>query len=188
MNKFQKNIVLVGFSDIEIRSISIPPVGDVIYLNDIKQANYHQGYLLVINNRNNIDIVSFDKKYRKTINKYAKVWLYNENYIESKHKWSKIEFVNRNIFEIDELTFWEDYDLYKENIKEINKIKYTPKRLNNIERIYNYLKIYRIVTTSQMSKDLNISERMIQRYMHDINILYKNIGYDYSNNQWYIIW
>ena len=76
MNKSQKNIVLVGFNYQEIRSIEIPKIGQNYYLNDMKEASKHQGYLIIVNNKSNMDIVSFDKKYRKIINKYAYVWVY----------------------------------------------------------------------------------------------------------------
>ena len=33
-----------------------------------------------------------------------------------------------------------------------------------------------------------MNERTIQRYMRDINDIYHSVGYDYSNNEWYIIW
>ena len=187
MNKTQKNIVLVGFSKPEIRSINIPTIGKNYYLNSIEDAKLHQGYLLIINNKDNTDIVSFDKKYRKIINKYANVWIYNENYKESYHKWSNIRLVNRDIFLIDILNFWDEYDIYKEKLKFSVKLNYTKKRVNNIEKIYNYLKDYQTIKTNKIVKDLKINERMVQRYMHNINQIYHNIGYDYSNNEWYII-
>ena len=72
MNKFKKNIVLIGFSEIERRSISIPVIGKIYYFNDIKDAKNHQGYLIIINNKDNTNIVDFDKKYRKILNKFVK--------------------------------------------------------------------------------------------------------------------
>ena len=91
------------------------------------------------------------------------------------------------MFYIDELSFWDQYELYKENIKNENKTKYTKPRINNIEKIYKYIKNYKTIKTSQIAKELKISERMVQRYMKYINEIYNNIGYDYSNNEWYII-
>lgn len=187
MNKFKKNIVIVGFLEDEKRSISIPPIGEINYFDKIEQSKNHQGYLIIVNNKTNEDIVSFDKKYRKIINKFVKVYLYNEHYKESYNKWSNIQLVNRDLFLYDSLYYWDLYDEYKNNVLLEDK-KYTKKRLENITKLYNYLKDYKVIKTSKIKEDLNINDRMIQRYMKDINDLYNNIGYDYYNNQWYIIW
>lgn len=188
MNKTKKNIVLVGFNENEIHSINIPTISKNYYLNNMSEARKHQGYLIIINNKDNINIVEFDKKYRKVLNRYTKIWLYNEKYKNIKNKWSNIQLVNRDIFLIDVLSFWDEYESYKEMIESETKEKYTKKRLNSIERIYNYLKNYKTIKTITILEKLNINERMIQRYMNDINNIYHNIGYDYSNNEWYIIW
>ena len=189
MNKTQKNIVIVGFSDIEKRSIKVPPIKNNYYLNSMEEARKHQGFLLIINNKDNLDIIAFDKKYRKITNKYAYIWLYNEKYKESINKWSRIETKNRDIFYYDELTIWDMYDEYKHSLEHKKETpKYTQKRLNNINKIYNYLQNYKTIKTSKISEDLKINDRMVQRYMEDINNIYHNIGYDYSSNEWYIIW
>lgn len=189
MNKTKKNIVIVGFDESEIRSIDVPEIGKNHYFNTMEEIKGHQGYLIIIKNKDNINIVDFDKKYRKALNNYANVWLYNENYNNSYHKWSNIEFVNRDIFLLDILSFWDQYDEYKHHLEQKqDKKEYTNKRLNNIEKIYNYLKKYKVIKTVRLTEDLKMSERMIQRYMQDINDIYHNIGYDYSNNEWYIVW
>jgi len=188
MNKTKKNIVIVGFNESESRSIELPLIGKNYYINDMKEASKHQGYLIIINNNDNIDIVSFDKKYRKILNKYEYIWLYNEKYKNKYYKFSRINLINRELFEYDCLSLWDEYDQYKYSV-ENNRVKnYSAKRINNINKIYNYLKDYKIIKTKKISKDLNINIRNIQRYMKDINDIYHNIGYDYSNNEWYIIW
>ena len=188
MNKTKKNIILVGFNDVEGKSIQIPPIGKNYYLNNMNEAKNHQGYLIIINNKDNINLVEFDKKYRKILNKYVNVWLYNEKYNDTYNKWSNIRMVNRDIFLFDSLYFWDQYDEYKYLVEHetVNK-KYTDKRLNNIANLHNYLKKYSTIKTSKISHDLKINSRMIQRYMKDINDIYNNIGYDYSNNEWYVV-
>jgi len=189
MNKAKKNIVIVGFSDIEIRSIAAPEIGKNIYVNTMNEAKKHQGYLIIINNKSSTNVVEFDKKYRKTTNKYAKVWLYNKEYKDTYNKWSNTNFVNNDIFLLDSLNFWDEYDRYKFDIEHLEtKTKHTHKKLIKLEKLYNYLKDYKTIKTSKIVDDLKISEKMVQRYMQDINNIYHNIGYDYSNNEWYIIW
>lgn len=185
MNKTKKNIVIVGFPSFERKSIGVPPIGNILYVNDMKAAKKHQGYLIIINNINKESIVNFDKKYRKTLNKYVKVWLYHETYKYYKDKYSKIELYNRDIFYDISDYLWEEYDKYKESINIKNKI--TLKHLNKINELNEYLKKFDTIKTVKIEKDLQINKRTIQRYMQEINTIYHNVGYDYSKNEWYII-
>ena len=188
MNKTKKNIVLIGFNEIEAKSIDIPLIGKNYYLTNLEELKQHQGYLLIINNKDNINVIDFDKKYRKSITKYERIWLYNENNKNYYYKWSNIELINRDIFLIDSLSIWEHYEQYKSKQEQKTKKQYTNKRLTNINNLYNYLKVYKTIKTAKIAKDLNLNARQVQRYMQDINDIYHNIGYDYSNNEWYIIW
>ena len=188
MNKTQKNIVLVGFCEEEIRSIEVPKIGNIYYLNTMAEAKLHQGFLIIINNKDDLDLVSFDKKYRKTINKYAYVWLYHEKYKESFNSWTNIRFKNRDLFLYGDLNYWDDYENYKYLMEHPKEKRLSKKRLEKIKILYDYIKNYKTLKTSVIAKDLNMSDRMIERYMHDINDIYHNVGYDYSNNEWYFIW
>ena len=62
MNKTKKNIVLVGFSNIENKTIAVPSIGKNYYLNNMNEAKKHQGFLIIINNKENTSIINFDKK------------------------------------------------------------------------------------------------------------------------------
>lgn len=190
MNKAKKNIVIVGFNDIEKRSISYPYIekSTVHFCNSISQAIKYQGYMVIINNKENINLIILDMKYRKSLKKYERILIYNEKYNWSYNKWSKFEKVNRDIFNDCSYQFGEEWDKYKiKREKEINKKSNTTKK-NKIERLYNYLKNYKKIKTSKIAEDIKINERTIQRYMLEINNIYHNIGYDYSNNEWYFIW
>ena len=186
MNKTQKNIVIVGFSDIEKRSIGVPKIGEVLYLDSMDEVKKHQGFLLIINNIDNIDLISFDKKYRKYLNRYV-FWLNKEKNKCYKDKYSNIELVDNFIFSDLTLNIWDEYDSYKNSRNNDIEKKYTNKRMDNINKIYNYLINYKEISTSKVCFDLGINARMVQRYMQDINNIYHNIGYDYSKNEWYII-
>lgn len=187
MNKTQKNIVIVGFSDTEKRSISVPKINEVLYLDNMNEAKKHQGFLIIINNKDNINLVSFDKKYRKCLNKYALIWLYNEKNKLYKDKYSNIELVDNFIFSDLILNIWDEYDSYKDDKNHEIKKKCTNKRMDKINTLYDYLINYKEISTSKICSDLGINARMVQRYIQDINNIYHNIGYDYSKNEWYII-
>lgn len=196
MNRAKKNVVIVGFTDSERNSISIPLLDEpycytqeVHYVKSLSDITKYQGYLLIIDNSDNKRLVDIDKKYRKSLNKYELIWLYNSNYNKYyKDKWSRIEKIDRYLF--NDLGYglgeeWNSYKLLKEKDDEI--ITFNKYKQKNMNILFNYLKRYKTRKTKDISKDLKINERSIQRYMHDLNRIYHNIGYDYTNNEWYIV-
>lgn len=180
MNKVPKNIVVVGFTKKELWP---PEIGKNYYFTSMKDIKNHKGFLLIVNNKENISLVDFDKLYRNKLDNFCYVWLYNEKNKNIYNKWANVELMNEYLFLVDTLNYWDLYENY-----ELKKIeKYTKKRLENIQILNNYLKNYKRIKTSKIVEDLNLNERMIQRYMQDLNDVYHNIGYDYSLNEWYII-
>ncbi|MGC8141127.1 hypothetical protein ACP3W2_27260, partial [Salmonella enterica] len=77
--------------------------------------------------------------------------------------------------------FFDTWDYYKEEkeneLKE--EIKYNKDKKEKLNILFQYTKKYKVRKTSDIAKDLNMSERSIERYMKDLNNLYHNIGYDY---------
>ncbi len=196
MNRAKKNVVIVGFTDSERNSISIPLLDEpycytqeVHYLKSLSNINKYQGYLLIIDNSDNKRLVDIDKKYRKSLNKYELIWLYNSNYNKYyKDKWSRIEKIDRYLFNDLGYCLGEEWNSYKElKEKDDETITFNKYKQNNMNILCNYLKKYKTRKTKDISKDLKLNERSIQRYMYDLNRIYHNIGYDYSNNEWYII-
>ena len=190
MNKAKKNVVIVGFENEERRSISYPYIENstVHFCKTICEAIKYQGYMIIINNSENINLVTFDKKYRKSLNKYERVLIYNDKYQWTYDKWSRFEKVNRGIFDDYSYQFGEEWDKYKIDKEHEIKREYSIGKQEKLEILYNYLKDYKTIKTSRIAKDLNLNTRTIQRYMEEINNIYHNVGYDYSNNEWYFIW
>lgn len=191
MNKAQKNIVIVGFIGEEKNSLSLPYIdkGRVHYVDSIGDAIKYQGYLLIINNKDNIHLVELDKKYHKSFQKFAKVWIYNENYKWQKDHWSGIEKVNRDIFMDISLSLSEEWEEYKTQIENGSKpLKFHLAKKKKLDDLYLYLKNFKAISTQQIVKDLKINARTVERYMSDLNTIYHNIGYDYNQNEWYLIW
>lgn len=191
MNKAKKNIVIVGFTKAEQNSLGIPYIekGNVYYVNTMQEALKHQGYLLVYDNKENIDLVSFDKKYRKRLRKFEVVWFYNEAFNWELDKFSNIEKVGRDIFYDISYNMSEEWNKYKEfkhNFK--NEIKYNQNKQLNLTKLFNYLKNYKTIKTSKICDDLKFNKRSVERYMLDLNKIYHNIGYDCKENEWYLIW
>ena len=71
MNKAKKNVAIVGFENEEKNSISYPYIENSVvhYCNTISEAIKYQGYMIIINNQENINLVTLDKKYRKSLKK-----------------------------------------------------------------------------------------------------------------------
>ena len=189
MNKFQRNIVCVDFSYIEERDNGLPSFGKIIYVNNMEEAYKHQGYLLIYKNNKHMSLIDFDKKYRRKLKKYERIMLYDPEYTDSMapEKYSHIELITSDTFLNLYDFLYDEYEEYKEMKKNPLKIKYTNKRLQNINMVKNYLKGKKEITTKEISKSLNMSCRNVERYMNDLNNFYYNIGYDYQKNTWYII-
>ena len=190
MNRAKKNIVIVGFNEIEINSINVPKLNEIHYVDSLSDTCKYQGYMLIVNNIDNKSVVELDKKYRKTFNKFERILLFNKNY-NSDYKidsWTRIERIGKELFLIDVLNYYDDWEEYKKD-KEKGTIKvFNNNKKYELNRLYSYIKDYKCRKTSEIVNDLNINERTIQRYMHDLNNMYQNIGYDYSLNEWYFIW
>lgn len=189
MNKFKRNIVCVGFSYIDEHDNGLPSFGKIIFVNHIEEAFKHQGYLLIFKNNNHMSLISFDKKYRRKLKNYERIMIYDTEYKESiaPEKYSHIELIDSDTF-LNLYDFLiDEYEEYKEKKKYPIAVKYTPKRLKNINTLKAYLKGKKEVTTEKISESLNMSYRNVERYMNDLNNINHNIGYDYQKNTWYII-
>lgn len=196
MNKAKKNVVIVGFDESIRRSVSIPSIAEpyyysqkIHYVNTINEAAIYQGYMLIINNTDNKTPIELDKEYRNTFNKYERVLLYNKVYDWDTYnnKWFKVELIGDSLFNGLSYNFGEDWDEYKlkKDTETIKPIQFNIDKKDRLDTLYKYTQKYKTRKTSEISKDLNMSDRTIERYMKDLNNLYHNIGYDYSLNEWY---
>jgi len=191
MNKAKKNVVVVGFSKIERNSLSLPAIENnvVHYFDSLKDVIKYQGYMLVIDNSKNLNLVDLDKRYRKSFRKFEKVLIYNKDYKWSYNKWSRFEKINNDIFYDMSYSMGEEWDEYKLKMEQGKEsIKFNCDKNEKLNELVNYLKDFKTIKTEKIANDLNMNIRSIQRYMSDLNEIYNSIGYDYSNNEWYFIW
>ena len=145
-----------------------------------------QGFLLLIyDDRLEVkDCLDIDKKYRKLFNHFNIVYIItaNDEKIKQGHiKYTNIYFVNEILDDYDILELYYDYILNTE------KINFSKSKIETLSNINKFLKNKKTIKTSDLARQFNISIRQVERYMIDYNKLYKNIGYDYSKNEWYII-
>ena len=156
------------------------------HIKNITDLQRKQGFLLLIydNFLEVKDCIDIDKKYRKLFNHFNLVYIITkdtnklkQNYI----KYSNINFTN-DIFD--------DYgiiELYYDYILNTERINFSSSKLKVFSEIDKFLKNKKTIKTSDLVNKYNISIRQAERYIIDYNKLYKNIGYDYSKNEWYII-
>lgn len=192
MNKAKKNVVIVGFLDeVERKFVSIPYIenGMVHYVDSLSDATKYQGYYIIIDNSDDLSVIEIDKKYRRTLNRFEIIYIYNEKYKDKYYKYSRIQTINRDIFRNLGYQLSCDWDAYKKRVENATEnIKYNKDKEEKLNILYNFIKDKKEITTKEIKNNLNLSERSIQRYMKDINDIYKSVGYDYSNNKWYFIW
>lgn len=190
MNKARKNVVVVGFSLLEQNSLGLPsiPNNKVHFVASMKEAYPYQGYLLIFKNETKMSLTDFDKKYRKVLKKFARIWFYHPSYTWHEDKFSRIEKVNNAIFADASYSLGEEWDEYARVENHRNQKQRTRKKDEQLERLYGYLKQYRTRKTLEIAKDLDMSPRKIERYMEELNQIYASIGYDYKEKEWYFIW
>lgn len=196
MNKYSRNIVIVGKNNYDIKDIRDTKNNwsnsdythrfpYIIEVNDLKEALNHQGFLLIINELDiePISYIDFDIKYRNKFKNYNLVIINSDKIGKNNQNILDTKLIINKKFYLNNLILTNMYEYY---INEKEHIKFTLKRKQNIDMLYNYLKDKTFITTKKISNDLKVSKRWVQRYMQDINLLYENIGYDENNKRWYI--
>ena len=78
-------------------------------------------------------------------------------------------------------------EAYYEYLLNSKKIKFSKAKSKCLEKIHIYLKGKKMVTTNELAQKFSLSYRNVERYMNDYNKIFKNIGYDFKENAWYII-
>lgn len=198
-NDYRKNVVYCGFNEVEKRSLvlydspgplcydyEITPYRKApinIIVDTFDEALKHRGLALYLKVDRDIDLVRFDKKYRKKLD-YWFVRLYNQEFKYKDNKYSNISF-------IDEREMFSDYidqtvHYIETYFKKHKTLKLHPKKKEKLDLLHDYMKQKKELKTSDLAVAFNINIRNVQRYMNDINTIYNDVGYDYSNNIWYI--
>lgn len=200
-NDYRKKIVICGFDEIEKKSIPLYEAAGKYYDGDyftpyrkapifefvdsLQNALKKQGLILVLKVEKDFNPIEFDKKYRQKLN-YWYIYYYNENF---KPPYEHNKF--NNMYKIDEQWLYGSWieDLTYEIDKyfaEHPKLKLHPKKEKLLDDIHFFVKKRKEVSSKEISCEFNVSIRNVQRYMNDINLIYNDIGYDYSLNIWYI--
>jgi len=152
MNK--RNVCFVLFNDQEYSSINIPDIRDsksfwnkedkihhrfpyVYRFKLLEDAVQHQGFILFINNNSNINLITFDKKYRNLLH-YDYIAMVNSNYKNGYKfdKFSRIGKINsRLLYGEYSYIFLDDFYLsINDHKKKNHKCKDYYKDLINLKR------------------------------------------------------
>ncbi len=161
-----------------------PYIKIVSNIDDLKRK---QGFLLIINENylNVSGYIEIDKHYRKLFRNFNLVYVVTRNKIKNglfHLKYTNIYYVNEHFFDDDVLQ-----DLYFNYILNIKNIKFSKKKMLLLNEINDYLKNKKTIKTNEIVNTFKVHPRKVERYMNDLNKMYKNIGYDYVKNEWYII-
>ena len=161
-----------------------PYIKKVETLEDLKRK---QGFLLIIDEDklHEKDILKVDKKYRPLFNHFQFVYILtdDEKKINFYHlKYSNIYYVCRDFPDYDSIM-----ELYYTYLLTSKEIKFSQTKKKHLERLNLYLKKKKTVTTNEIAQEFSLNYRRVERYMNDCNQIYKNIGYDFKENAWYII-
>lgn len=156
-------------------------------VDDINDLKRKQGFLLIIDEKylKTSDYIEIDKKYRHLFNQFNLVYILTNDLKKQmmyQIKFTNVYFVEKDYFDDQVLV-----DTYCNYILNTKKIKFSKKKLLLLNEINDYLKNKKTIKTNELVNVFHINPRKVERYMNDINKIYKNIGYDYLKNEWYII-
>lgn len=155
-------------------------------VQNISELQRKQGFLLFIYDDflKAKDCLNIDKKYRKLFNHFNLVYIItsdeeklNKGYL----KYTNINFISE-ILDDDEIM-----DIYYDYLLNTEKIHFSSSKIKTLNKVNKFLKNKHTIKTSDLAHKFNISLRQAERYMLEYNKLYQNIGYDYGQNEWYII-
>ena len=99
-------------------------------------------------------------------------------------KFSHIALMNSDIYWFGLSEFVEE--LYIDFVKNYKPKKYQKERSKLLEEIYKYMHKKKHVKSKVIADNFNVSLRSVQRYMLDLNDIYRTIGYDYKKNEYYV--
>lgn len=206
MNKEKTKVVFVGFDVTEKKDLW-SNIGKTRYVDTLKEALEDQGFMIVIKQIPAQAIQAFDQMYRFQLKHYEKVVLYQgakhfgyqtytingkkDRYQKSYtiERFSKMIIASRLLLFGGRFADWmEDcYKEYQEQMKKERKMKMSVKRLYRLRKIREYVEPRDRIKTSDVCQALGMNERMVQRYMVDLNTCDNNVGYDYTKCEYYII-
>lgn len=203
INMKKRNIVYIDSDDYYKNQLKLSKASENFYISkvdNISNLERKQGFLLLLtmddlypyfSNVVDIfepDVYEIDRYVRKLFKNFEYVIIlsieefdyghipFSNIYVESADKYFGAE---RGInLLVDKL--------YKEYISK-KDTKYSRIRMNNINRLKMYIKNKEFITTKEIMNDLGVNEKWIQRYMKDMNIIYKNIGYNKKKRVWYVV-
>ncbi len=201
----EKNAVFIGFSEEDRKRNSFMPGREyladereavfpkIFYYDSENDASRLHGYCVFIKvgfdfNYIKNNYIKLDKVYRKKYRYFKNVILYSELFSEGIDfnfgKYSNLELVDK--YTLYDYNYFDCiFEKYREYCINFESRRYSKPKLKRIQKIRNVLKDRKEISTKELVLLTNFNERTIQRYMHDINSIYNEIGYDETKNIWY---
>ncbi len=207
MPKTKYQVVIIDYNEYyytqDLKLTSNPKKGSFPQITSVKSLNdldRQEGLILIMTVSDiidfytsidiyNPDVYELDRKFRLKFRHFNYVIIISQE----EFNYGKIPFSNiyvvyaNNYFNSEGLNPLIN-QLYQEYLN-LKEIKLTKTRLDHVKALKNYLIKSRQVffSTSQLTTKLNMSPKMLQRTIKDLNYLYHNIGYDKKKRLWYYI-
>lgn len=203
----ERNVVFIGFNNeekskntfisgreyiFEERAAVFPKI---YYYENLKDAKRMHGYSVYIKVDYDLkyvkdNVVELDKYYRKKFRSFKSIILYSELFKIGDYvnfgSYSTLGIIDKETLFNPRYNYFDYvFETYRKYCIDYKTLKLSKPKMEKLSLIRIMLKENKGITTKSLSTKLGISERNIQRYMHDMNELYNEIGYDESKNMWY---
>lgn len=161
----------------------------ITYVSSLEELARKQGFMLIVfEELLPKTLKEIDMKYRKLFNHFKVILIVTDDYKKERkrYKYANIVYITRQ--EAEHIDFDESVmEFYIEYLLQPKSRKLNEKSRKRLDTIYQYLKRKKVVSTPELASYFHLSFRQVERFMNDLNTIYKNIGYDYQENVWYII-
>lgn len=161
----------------------------ITYVSSLEELARKQGFMLIVfEELLPKTLKEIDMKYRQLFNHFKIILIVTDDFKKGRkrYKYANIIYITRQ--EAEHIDFDESVmEFYIEYLLQPRPRKLNEKSRKNLDPIYQYLKNKRIVATPELASYFHLSFRQVERFMNDLNAIYRNIGYDYQDNVWYII-
>lgn len=159
------------------------------YFDTLEEIKRKQGFLLVVDEALlPKKIMEIDKKYRSLFKNFHLIFIVTE---KERKFWKTYKFAHITYYPKEYVLDSDFHDdvmnqYYSAILNAPNK-RMQKRKVVELNRIREFLKDKKTIKTSELETEFHMSKRQVERVMNELNEIDNNIGYDYTNNEWYII-
>ena len=170
----------------ELFRVRFPFIKRVSSLEELKRKT---GFLLLIYEELlPKKMMEVDKNYRFLFSHFQEVYILTEDEkkVGKRYAFANFQYVDKRYWEIENMDE-EVYQLFITHLLQEKRSHFQKRKQEQIAHMHHFLRRKKTWKTEEIQQSFSLSKRQVQRFMHDINLLYYDIGYDYSSNLWYLL-